>query len=109
MSSLPSGIMWNHASAIPAYAVKCTAYHHSYESLRRTTTSEVTSTSTSRNVPTVAVMIPGYGEVVGGPVLMLSTGAEPLAVEPKDPGAFGCGSVSQFQYSWNQFTPSCFA
>ena len=26
-------------------------------------------------------------------------------MEPNEPGAFGCGSVSQFQYSWNQFTP----
>ena len=101
--------MWNHASAIPAYAVKWIAYHHSYESFRRTITSEVTSTTTSRNVPIVAVMIPGYGEVVGAPRLMLRLGGgAPLAAE-NDPGAFGCGSVSQCQYSVNQLSPSCFA
>src|SRR6516165_1819094 len=76
--------MWNHASAIPAYAVKWIAYHHSYESLRRTITSDVTSTTTSRNVPIVAVMIPGYGDVVGAPRLMLRLGgAEPFGPEQR--------------------------
>ena len=37
------------------------AYHHSYESLRRTTTIEVTTTASRSAVPTVAVMMPGYG------------------------------------------------
>jgi hypothetical protein len=35
-------------------------------------------------------------------------GGAPLAAE-NDPGAFGCGSVSQCQYSVNQLSPSCFA
>ena len=89
--------------------MKWIAYHHSYESLRRTITSEVTSTTTSSAVPIVAVMIPGYGEVVGGPRLMLRDGGDEPPIAPPPVGVAGCGSVSQFQYSWNQFTPSCFA
>ncbi len=74
-------------------------------------------------MPIVAVMIPGYGEVAAEllipspdpplpPIPELPPIAElpiPAAADPSepdevpaDPVAFGCGSVSQFQYSANQ-------
>ena len=73
--------------------MKCTAYHHSYESFRRTTTIEETTTTSRSAVPIVAVMMPGYGEV-----------AEAVPPKVEEPG---CGRVSQFQYSRRNELPSC--
>ena len=59
-SSLPVGTWWNQLSAIAAYAVRWIAYHHSYGSRRRATTIELSTTTTKRAVPIVAVTMPGY-------------------------------------------------
>ena len=57
-------------------------------------------------MPIVAVMMPGYGEVAGLTQLMLR---QPEVPEPPVEAAACCGSVSQFQYSWNQELPSILA
>ena len=60
-------------------------------------------------MPIVAVMIPGYGEVVGFESIESDGQARRLRWSRSRPAAFGCGSVSQCQYSWKKFVPSCFA
>ncbi len=93
--------MWNQESAIPAYAVTWIAYHHSYESLRRTITTDVTTTARSRAVPTVAVIMPGYGDVA------VEVSAPEKLPLPPVLAAPGWGSVSQFQYSRKNEFRSC--
>ena len=103
-NSFPSGIMWNHDERDRRVGREV----HRVPPLVRelapddTTTDETTTASRSA-VPIVAVMIPGYGEVVE----RRGSGSPPSPAESMLERLQAAASVSQFQYSRRNELPSC--